>query len=287
MKWKWARRRSPTGPDQVALLRQELRGNWAIEGLDEEEVWKQKLLRGVFTPTAAPPSRFRDAARRGWAHASGLLRFLSTKESIYRMWNLAGRWDCDQKIARELKRAQIDIVRLEKPVGDVPALLCGRIGPIELARAPMHYVAEGPVPLDVARHLYADPIGRRDALIHGMADRPAPEVPWVAWYTSLGERVYPREQATAYSDAQSRWPEAFVDAPPVVFNDSPEQLGAMGFVDHYYLVSSEGLQVFASTLRRFSVDQRSLPWWWERHRRMTARANPFSAEADTQETEAL
>jgi hypothetical protein len=201
------------------------------------------------------------------------------------MRNLAERLDCDWVVQRELERAQIEVIQLDRAVGEVPSRVRGRIGPVEIARAPKCYIAEGPVPIEAARYLYADPIGRRDALIHGMCDRPPPSAPWVAWYTADGGRVYPREQETAYRETQARWPEAFADVPPLVFHDLPEQLGAVGFVDYYHLVSEDGLQVFASVLRRHAVDQRTLPWWWDRHLRMTVRANPFATEVDTQEME--
>lgn len=87
MTWKWTRRRanrSPKGSKQVELLRQELQATRSIEAPDKEDGWDQKLLRAVFAPTTAPRSRFRDAVRRGWAHASGLLRFLPWRWARHR-----------------------------------------------------------------------------------------------------------------------------------------------------------------------------------------------------------
>lgn len=95
------------------------------------------------------------------------------------MKNLTGNQNCDAFIARELSDARIAIesVDLAKHSG-VPYRLIGQLGPITFRRCWTYWVAEGPVPIGIARSLYADPVGRRDVRVDGHCACPAPVQPW-------------------------------------------------------------------------------------------------------------
>lgn len=219
--------------------------------------------------------------RRASSLMASFWNSLFKQENPRRMRNLAGRSDSDRIIALELDRAELAVVRHDCPLGELPSLLIGRLGPIDFVRESTYYVVAGPIPIEVARDLYRDPIGQCDALIHGNRNRPAPEVPWVAWYTNDGARIYPRVQEVAFLRLQATCPAAFLHAPPPVFHDQPEAIGAIGFVDWYHVISEDGLQVFASMLRRHAVDSRALPSWWDQDRFRRAQWDPFSAQIDT------
>lgn len=95
------------------------------------------------------------------------------------MRNLAGKQDCDTFIENELRRARIPSERLGAHTRDeVPYLVIGRLGSIEFRRSWTYWVARGPVPIDIARQLYADPVGRTDIRVDGHCGCPAPEPPW-------------------------------------------------------------------------------------------------------------
>lgn len=93
------------------------------------------------------------------------------------MRNLAGNQDCDRIIERELKRAKIEAVYGPYPRrGEVPSRIMGKLGKVWFERAWYYWIASGVIfPLDLAKKLYADPIGRDDIRVNGNAARPNPE----------------------------------------------------------------------------------------------------------------
>lgn len=95
------------------------------------------------------------------------------------MRNLAGVKECDLFIERELARARIALEACGEHRGEVPYRMIGRLGPIEFRRAWTYWVARGTVPLEVARQLYADPVGSTDIRVAGHCGCPAPEPPWI------------------------------------------------------------------------------------------------------------
>jgi hypothetical protein len=171
----------------------------------------------------------------------------------------------DRAIARSLERARIEVVPLEQPSGDPPSRLRGKLGPIEIARHLSGWIADGPLPLTVARVLYKHPVGRREMRIAGRADQPPPEAPWTVWYTAHGERVYPVHLQARFRTTCEQSPGLVRMSPSVIFHDEPAKLGATAYIDLYYIDSEDGLQVFGSVLRAHDVDQLVRPAWWARH----------------------
>lgn len=94
------------------------------------------------------------------------------------MKNLAGNKDCDLFVADELRRARIESGECVCQTGEVPSLLQGNIGEIRFLRAWTYWTARGPVPISIARQLYADPVGMTDVRVAGHCGCPAPEAPW-------------------------------------------------------------------------------------------------------------
>jgi hypothetical protein len=96
------------------------------------------------------------------------------------MINLAGHELADVYCELELRRAGIEFVRCDYPQKDeVPSAISGIIGPLKLTRAWYYWRVNGPVPLPMARELYADPVGKTDVRVAGHCLCPPPEAPWI------------------------------------------------------------------------------------------------------------
>lgn len=108
------------------------------------------------------------------------------------MKNLAGNSGCDPHIVAELQAAGIDLVHHTSPLKqEVPASVTGRLTkngkPVfEFTRAWYYWVVGGRVPLDVARELYANPIGATDVRVVGHCGCPPPE----DWVTIIKGKRY-------------------------------------------------------------------------------------------------
>jgi hypothetical protein len=88
------------------------------------------------------------------------------------MKNLAGNDVADHEIRRELTRTGIPILELtERSKGEVPFSIIGQLGRFTFERAWVYWMVEGEVPLDVARIIYEDPVGRTDIRADGHAGR--------------------------------------------------------------------------------------------------------------------
>lgn len=91
------------------------------------------------------------------------------------MKNLSGDKNCDADIEVELMRAKIDIVRADHSAqAKVPARLTGKLGPFVFERGWYYWTVRGPMPLDLAEQMYADPISATDVCIAGNRNCPAP-----------------------------------------------------------------------------------------------------------------
>lgn len=92
------------------------------------------------------------------------------------MRNLAGNAECDQFIIQELEAANIPVVQLENRAKlEVPYGVVGQLGQFEFVRNWYYYSVHGPMPISVARKLYADPIGRKDIRVAGYSGNIPPD----------------------------------------------------------------------------------------------------------------
>lgn len=94
------------------------------------------------------------------------------------MRNLAGNKRCDEVVADELRRSMIPSEPYDGPVGEVPSRLSGRLGPVTFRRAWRYWIANGSVPIALARKLYNDPVGATDIRVAGHCACPPPQPPW-------------------------------------------------------------------------------------------------------------
>jgi hypothetical protein len=178
------------------------------------------------------------------------------------MKNLAGVAECDRDIRRELTRVMVPIVDIAPTRHEVPSLLNGRLGPFRFSRAWYYWCVNGPLPQTIAKELYADPVGAEDVRVAGHCSCPAPEAPWVNWYTPTGERVVETKQHDEYVAMAARYPHAFEGAQPICWHDDPLALNACGYVDSYHIDSEVGLRLFCDAVRRHGLDKVERPPWW-------------------------
>lgn len=166
------------------------------------------------------------------------------------MKNLAGNTDADIYCAAELTAAGIEIAILPEQVrGEVPTRVTGKIGGITLRRAWRYWVAEGRVPLDVARRLYADPVGAMDVRVAGHCACPAPGEPGGQpdWFDGDAEVVIdPSGLQEAEIDALIQRGRLGADKKP---RFAPSTDGLAGFVMLYHIDSAAGLRLFADSVR--------------------------------------
>jgi hypothetical protein len=167
--------------------------------------------------------------------------------------NLAGVKDCDKQIELELRRAQIEVVHGERSKGEVPYSITGKLGEFTFRRAWYYWVVNGMMPIEVARRLYADPVGRRDVRVGGHCGCPAPDEYGSLWLNPEGKRILKtkeKEGCEGYlkSDSEVMRSIAYKILAENVFADTPSAVGR-GFVDLYHIDSAEGLQLFADAVR--------------------------------------
>lgn len=173
------------------------------------------------------------------------------------MKNLAGDPDCDREIRRELTRARIPIVRNPPPRGEVPATLQGELGPILFTRAWRYWVARGPVPIEIARTLYEDPVGKTDIRSGGHCGCPAPD--------EYGARYYDADGRELHSDPdgseQRTLEELFITRETITRADLLYRLvpdkkvaAVRVVVDCYHIDSELGLRIFADAIRELKEE---------------------------------
>ena len=164
------------------------------------------------------------------------------------MRNLAGGKDSDIYCAAELTAAGIGIEVVDTPYGEPQARVVGRLGGVKFHRAWYYWVAKGKVPRDVARRLYADPIGQRDVRVAGHCGRPPPEPPWVEWFDGE-ERVVLDPDGTE----EAEWDAISKQSKLLMAKDKPRFVrsadGLQGYITLYHIDSAEGLKLFADAIR--------------------------------------
>lgn len=174
------------------------------------------------------------------------------------MKNLAGDRNASTTIKDELTRCGIESFdNPEYRHPEVKTIVNGRIrtifGDIILHRNWTYWVTSGPVPLETAKVLYADPIGKTDIRVSGHCGCPPPEFPWVEWILEDGRRVLPTSCKKSMEELISGGGELGKvmeeESTKFEFNDDPASIGAKGFIEVYHIDSELGLYIFVQTLR--------------------------------------
>ena len=168
------------------------------------------------------------------------------------MKNLAGVPTCDQDIRIELATAGIPAVVTGKTRSEVPYTVTGHLGVFDFRRAWYYWCVSGPVPLEVAKELYADPAGEKDVRVVGHCGCPPPEAPWLTWRDEDGKELVPQNQYSEYCALFKDKADEFIKEQNIRFSDDPTRDGK-AFVENYHIDTQEGLNLFAATLKKFKL----------------------------------
>ena len=172
------------------------------------------------------------------------------------MKNLAGDPKCDEDIRRELTRARVPIVPIEKR-GEVPATLGGQLGAFNFRRAWYYWVVSGHVPLDVAREIYEDPVGRTDVRSGGDCACRPPET-WATYYDADGlilESDPDGKEEFTYRSLIERGHLTAEGLSRIHFVPDKRIGYARAVVDCYHIDSEVGLRLFVDTLRAHGLER--------------------------------
>lgn len=166
------------------------------------------------------------------------------------MKNLAGVEACDTYIVGELSLAGVLYETVQRRNTEVPFTKIGRLGKFEFWRAWYYWVVNGLVPIEAAREMYDNPIGKRDVRVAGHCGCPPPDE-WTQWYTPDGKRVVKTKELREYRKFIEKGilKEDVLD--DLVFTNDPQSVDAVGFVEGYHIDSQDGLNLFVETIKRY------------------------------------
>jgi hypothetical protein len=168
------------------------------------------------------------------------------------MKNLAGVPEADDDIRLELEKAIIPAVSVSLTRSEVPYTLIGKLGEFEFRRAWYYWIATGNVPLEVAKELYADPIGKKDIRVSGHCGCPPPEDPWLKYVTEDGyELIRESEREQWYAVFKDK-ADSYLQEKKLRFSSDRAAEGKAS-VDCYHIDTMEGLRLFADTLRKYRL----------------------------------
>lgn len=143
----------------------------------------------------------------------------------------------------------------QAPIGaarEVGAEVAGRLGAFTFERAWYYWIVRGPMPLEVARRLYAEPVGREAVRVAGHCACPPPDE-WAVWRDAAGGQLWPDPDGA--HEARHR---ALVARHPRLHDpadrdrfvvDPAAEPGASAFVDSYHVDTPEGLRLLADVIR--------------------------------------
>ena len=164
------------------------------------------------------------------------------------MKNLAGVPECDDYIRVELEKARIAVVPCELTRNEVPYRLTGQLGSFTFRRAWYYWVANGPMPLELAQELYDDPIGKTDIRVAGHCGCPAPEG-WVTYLTPDGYELVKESERPDFERCFKDTMVELMEKQKLRFSDDRARDGKP-VIDCYHIDTQEGLRLFADMIHR-------------------------------------
>lgn len=162
------------------------------------------------------------------------------------MINLAGNKKCDRFIKEELTLAGIPIIEAVAK-GEVPYTVEGILGSFKFSRAWYYWVVYGPVPLDIAEKLYADPIGRKDVRVAGNCTCPPPH----EWAFPSVEEVAKQIKALGIESLNC-------GELAKLCNDGT--INGTRYINTYHIDSLLGLKLFADTVKALAPMGLDFTW---------------------------
>jgi hypothetical protein len=175
------------------------------------------------------------------------------------MENLAGNERCDQYITKELTRSRIPIVQVEKQDSEVPWSVFGNLNGFIFKRAWYYYMVSGFLPLEIAKELYADPVGKTDIRVRGDCGCPEPKGYQIEWFDKETNKpilsMREKEECEKYIKSESKSLKSIAEKTieKSLFSDTPELTGS-GFISSYHIDSEIGLRLFADTIEKYNLE---------------------------------
>lgn len=158
----------------------------------------------------------------------------------------------DRTLGLQLEALGIPIVSIE-PYGEVRAAIAGQLGPFRIERRWAYFsVTGGLVPIEVAREMYADQIGRTDVRVCGHCGCPSPDEYGADMIAADGRSVISTVEYEKCLKISFIKPETLAK---YVLETDPAAATAERFVDSYHIDSEAGLKVFVETIRKHGLDK--------------------------------
>lgn len=159
--------------------------------------------------------------------------------------------DVDRRVVRELERCGIPVMAVDEGGVEVPYRHIGKLDDFTFRRAWSYWMVHGPVPLPVAEELYKNRIGKTDVRVAGHCGCPAPEYPWVDYFSADGRRIYKtkpsaEEQNREEAALDKHYPDWRDES---VYLADPAAEAVRAFVMNYHIDTELGLYIFVAALR--------------------------------------
>lgn len=171
------------------------------------------------------------------------------------MRNLAGNPEADFFIQDELGQAGVSMVGVPKDEihSEVPYTIEGRMRPFKFRRAWYYWVVEGRVPIEAAREMYENPVGKKDVRAGGDCTCPEPETQ-AEWFDPEGHKLWADPTGEQEAEAKRLTAKYGPYRDSGIFVPDPSEVpGAHAFVTTYHIDSQAGLNLFVETLRKYSA----------------------------------
>jgi len=168
------------------------------------------------------------------------------------MINLAGLPDAGQFVLKELIAANITVVVHEECLKhEVSVPFAGQYGSFWFERAWYYWMVAGKVPLEVAKQLYENEIGRKDVRVVGHCGCPPPEE-WITWFDDQGLQLIGITELERANQLLKRMKKSI----PGRYRGVPKKdFSKYGkpYITSYHIDSQAGLNLFIETLKRNNV----------------------------------
>lgn len=170
------------------------------------------------------------------------------------MKNLARHPEASAHTRDELLRHGVHLVGAE-PAGEVGSSYAGELNGFTFVRAWRYWIVSGPMPIERAQALYADPVGASDVRVAGDCRCPPPEE-WAKWFDSGGRELVvdpDGSRQALFEEMAEHYPKLRGLAPRYI-RDLSEVPDARALVTSYHVDSDAGLRLLVDTIRSLASE---------------------------------
>lgn len=160
------------------------------------------------------------------------------------MINLLHHRQCDIFISKELKMARIPIVKIAKSSGGVPYSIIGKLGQFEFKRYTDYWFVKGFVPLEIAIKMYDTKVGRENVIVIAKDANP---------YPNPLSHALPKQKVISQIIRELKLPS--IDNDEILRLYSISRISYPRYILKYKIKSKEGLELYASTIKKNGLDQ--------------------------------